>query len=145
MPRTAPAGAERARAPMRLWVQGLMTMLAATAAATTTACTAPAGGAVSNFEDPLEAVASEQADERLRIDGAVDSGDGLRVRVSIAVDDDKDAISLDYEGETQILDWDRKDDARCNCRVYVNESFVVTVTFAAGASDARATIKAKTI
>ncbi len=95
--------------------------------------------------EPLEAEAREQSDQRLRVDATVDEADGLSVRVVITVDDNRETATLDYEGEAQTLEWNRVEGGACNCRTFLNESFVAVVTFPTETSEASATVKAKAL
>lgn len=109
-----------------------------------TGCVTGAGGAdPGTAAEPLETAATEQEDQRLRIDTTIDDGDGLFVRAVVAVGHDQEHATLEYEGATQTLDWNRQNDAACRCRVFQNESYLVTVTFPADPAEATAVVKAK--
>jgi hypothetical protein len=71
----------------------------------------------------------------------LEESDGLEIKVNVVVPEERESVTFLYEGEPEVLAWDKKEDAACRCRRFANQHFAATIAWPASGR-ATATIKA---
>jgi hypothetical protein len=74
--------------------------------------------------------------------GLLEESDGLEIKVNVVVPEDRESATFLYEGEPEVLSWDKQDDAACRCRRFANERFAATIVWPGGGRGPTATMKA---
>ena len=98
-------------------------------------------GSASDGEAQIERLT--EGNEPMTIAGLIEEDDGLEIRVTLIVADDRRSVSFHDQGEAEVLTWDGTEVKGCNCRSYVSSTFQATVFFPEGNRDGKATLKRK--